>query len=68
MILFFTFASMKKNQKNSNNKGDKNKQERFLIKSFHRFYTMIGCFNFDPFQYIKTENEKLQIWYANIRV
>ena len=60
---------MKKNQKNSNNKGDKNKQqERFLIKSFHRFYTMIGCFNFDPFQYIKTENEKLQIWYANIRV
>ena len=59
---------MKKNQKNSNNKGDKNKQERFLIKSFHRFYTMIGIFNFDPFQYIKTENEKLQIWYANIRV
>ena len=59
---------MKKNQKNSNNKGDKNKQERFLIKSFHRFYTKIGCFNFDPFQYIKTENEKLQIWYANIRV
>ena len=59
---------MKKSQKNINIKGTKNKHERFLIKSFHRFYTMIGCFNFDPFQYIKTENEKLQIRYANIRV
>lgn len=42
--------------------------ERFLLKSFHRFYTMIGSLNFDPFQYIKTDNEKLQIRYANIRV
>jgi hypothetical protein len=59
---------MKRSPKYNDHKGTKNKQERFLIKSFHRFYTMIGCFNFDPFQYIKTENEKLQIRYANIRV
>ncbi|MGL5113224.1 MAG: hypothetical protein ACRC6O_11350 [Flavobacterium sp.] len=59
---------MKKNQNSTNNSKDKNKKERFLMKSFHRFYTMIGCVNFDPSQYIKTENEKLQIRYANIRV
>lgn len=59
---------MKKNQNTSTKNKNKNKMERFLLKSFHRFYTMIGSLNFDPFQYIKTENEKLQIRYANIRV
>lgn len=59
---------MKKNQNKHNSSKDKIKKERFLIKLFYRFYTMLGCVNFDPFQYIKRENEKLQIRYANIRV
>lgn len=59
---------MKKTQNTYTKNKTKNKMERFLIKSFHRFYTMIGSLNFDPFQYIKSENEKLQIRYANIRV
>ncbi|MBE0393608.1 hypothetical protein BJQ96_03479 [Flavobacterium sp. PL0002] len=32
------------------------------------FYSIKGSFTFDIFQYLKLENKKLQIIYANIRV
>jgi hypothetical protein len=38
----------------------------FLL--WNLFYTTKGHFSCDIFQYFKTENEKLQIVYANIRV
>jgi hypothetical protein len=33
-----------------------------------RFSAFKGSFSFDIFQFLKAENEKLQIVYANIRV
>ncbi|GIZ08317.1 hypothetical protein FUMI01_10440 [Flavobacterium sp. UMI-01] len=41
---------------------------RAFMSSLRRFYWIKGNFIFDIFQYLKMENEKLQIIYANIRV
>jgi hypothetical protein len=38
------------------------------LLSWNRFCAIKGNFSFDIFQYLKAENEKLQIVYANIRV
>jgi hypothetical protein len=39
-----------------------------FLRILKRFYCIMGNFSFDIFQYMKAENEKLQIVYANIRV
>ncbi len=39
-----------------------------FLRMWKRLYAFKGSFSFDIFQYLKAENEKLQIVYANIRV
>jgi hypothetical protein len=39
-----------------------------FLRMLKRFYSIKGNFSFDIFQYLKADNEKLQIIYANIRV
>lgn len=67
-ILFFTFAAMKKNQKQRNYNSNQSVNNSSFLKTLKRFNMVISRFNFDVFQYLKVENEKLQIIYANIRV
>ncbi len=57
---------MKKNQ-NFRNYSLKQKNNPFL-KMLVCFCAIKGSFSFDIFQYLKVENQKLQIIYANIRV
>jgi hypothetical protein len=38
------------------------------MRMWKRLRAFKGSFSFDVFQYLKAENEKLQIVYANIRV
>jgi hypothetical protein len=39
-----------------------------FLRILKRFYSIKGNFSFDVFQYLKSDHEKLQIIYANIRV
>jgi len=39
-----------------------------FMRMWKRLRAFRGSFSFDVFQYLKAENEKLQIVYANIRV
>ena len=59
---------MKKNQKQVNYSSNKNQNNRSFLRMLKRFYGIKGNFSFDIFQYLKADNEKLQIIYANIRV
>ena len=59
---------MKKNQNTKNYSFDKNEINRSFLRVLKCFYTIKETFNFDIFQYLKTDKEKLQIIYANIRV
>lgn len=67
-ILLFTFAAMKKDQKQRNYNTNQSVDNSSFLRILKRLNLVIGRFNFDIFQYIKVENEKLQIRYANIRV
>ncbi len=42
--------------------------DRSFLRIWKRLNAFKGNFSFDIFQYLKVENEKLQIVYANIRV
>jgi hypothetical protein len=59
---------MKKSQNKINYSSNKNRNHRSFLRMLKRFYSIKGNFSFDVFQYLKADNEKLQIIYANIRV
>ncbi|KDN56290.1 hypothetical protein [Flavobacterium seoulense] len=59
---------MKKDQKQRNYKPNQSLNNSSFLRTLKRFSLVIGGFHFDVFQYLKIENEKLQIIYANIRV
>jgi len=59
---------MKQGQKQRNHDSNLNRSNRSFLRILKRFNSIIGGFNFDIFQYLKVENEKLPIIYANIRV
>ncbi|MFV8360837.1 hypothetical protein [Flavobacterium sp. LS1P3] len=59
---------MKKSQNKQNYSSDKTRNNISFLRILKRFYSIKGNFSFDVFQYMKAENEKLQIVYANIRV
>ena len=67
-ILFFTFAAMKKDQRQRNHNSNQSSNNNSFLRILRQFDLIMGRFNFDIFQYLKVENEKLQIIYANIRV
>ncbi|OCB78574.1 hypothetical protein LPBF_00830 [Flavobacterium crassostreae] len=58
--------------KNTKNKGnhwsDRNANNNFFLRVLQHFYSIRGSFTFDIFQFLKLENKKLQLIYANIRV
>ena len=64
----FTFATMKKNQKQTNYNSIKNENNNSYLRLLKRFFDIRVCFNFDKIQFLGSQNEKLQIIYANIRV
>lgn len=57
---------MKKNQAFRNYSLKQNNNS--FLKMRVSFCVIKGSFSFDIFQYLKVENQKLQIIYANIRV
>jgi hypothetical protein len=59
---------MKKNQNTRNYSSIKNENSRSFQRILRRFFTIKDTFSFDIFPYLKAENEKLQIVFANIRV
>nr|WP_314897936.1 hypothetical protein [uncultured Flavobacterium sp.] len=59
---------MKKSQNKRNYSSKKNQNNMSFLRILKRFYSIKGNFSFDVFQYLKSDNEKLQIIYANIRV
>lgn len=59
---------MKNNQKQRNYNSNQSDNNSSFLRTLKRLNLIIGRFNFDVFQYLKPENEKLQIRYANIRV
>jgi hypothetical protein len=59
---------MKKDQKQRNYNSNQSVNNSSLLGILKRFNLVISPFSFDVFQYLKVENEKLQIIYANIRV
>ena len=59
---------MNKNQNRTKYNSDKGLDTIPYLLLWKRFGAIKGIFNFDIFQYLKAENEKLQIVYANIRV
>lgn len=59
---------MKKSQNKRNYSSKKNRNNMSFLRILKRFYSIKGNFSFDVFQYLKSDNEKLQIIYANIRV
>ncbi|WP_282718236.1 hypothetical protein [Flavobacterium algoritolerans] len=59
---------MKKSQNKPNYSSNKTRNNISFLRILKRFYSIKGNFSFDIFQYMKAENEKLQIVYANIRV
>ncbi len=67
-ILFFTFAAMKKDQKQQNYNFNQNGNNSSFLRILKRLNLVISQFNFDIFQYLEVESKKSQIIYANIRV
>jgi hypothetical protein len=59
---------MKKSQNKRNSDTLKNKNNSCFLRKLRRFFTIKDTFGFDIFPYLKAENEKLQIVFANIRV
>ncbi|GEL11741.1 hypothetical protein FGL01_24800 [Flavobacterium glycines] len=59
---------MKKHQKQRNHSSNQDVNNTSFQRILKRFNLVISRFNFDIFQYLTIENEKLQIIYANIRV
>ena len=59
---------MKRDQKQRNYSINQSVNNSSFLRILKRLNLVIGRFNFDTFQYLKVENEKLQIIYANIRV
>lgn len=59
---------MKKNQNTRNYSFNKNENNKSFLRILKRFYTIKETYSFDIFQYLKSDHEKLQIIYANIRV
>ena len=59
---------MKKNQKQTNYNSIKNENNNSYLRLLKRFIGFIVRFNFDKIQFLGSQNEKLQIIYANIRV
>lgn len=59
---------MKNNQNNSNDSSNKNEKSSSFFRILRRLFSIKDTFSFDVFSYLKAENEKLQIVFANIRV
>ncbi len=59
---------MKKNQNKRIFSSIKNEINTSYTRLLKRFFEVKNNFNFDIYHYLKAENEKLQIIYANIRV
>jgi hypothetical protein len=59
---------MKKNQNQRNYSSTKNENNSSFQRILKHFYGIEETFSFDIFQYLKADNEKLQIVFANIRV
>jgi hypothetical protein len=59
---------MKKTHSKSRPGSNKTRKTMSFLRILKRFYSIKGNFTFDVFQYLKADNEKLQIVYANIRV
>ena len=59
---------MKNNQNQRNYSSIKNENNSSFQRILKRFYAIKDAFSFDVFSFLKAENEKLQIVFANIRV
>ena len=59
---------MKKNQKQTIYTSPKNANNSSYSRMLKRFNEISVRFNFDKIQFLRSQNEKLQIIYANIRV
>jgi hypothetical protein len=59
---------MKKNQNTRIFSSKKNENSSSFLRILRRFFAIKDTFSFDVFSYLKAENEKLQIVFANIRV
>lgn len=59
---------MRKNKNTEYYKSFKTAKNGSFLRILRRFYTIKDTFNFDVFTFLKAENEKLQIVFANIRV
>jgi hypothetical protein len=59
---------MKKNQNTKKYSSFKNENNSSFLRILRRFYAIKDAFSFDIFSFLKAENEKLQIVFANIRV
>ena len=59
---------MKKNHKQTNYNSVKNENNSSYLRLLERCIGIIVRFNFDKIQFSGSQNEKLQIIYANIRV
>ncbi len=59
---------MKNSQNSRNYSSKKNENSSSFLRILRRFFAIKDTFSFDVFSYLKAENEKLQIVFANIRV
>ncbi len=59
---------MKKSQNKRTYDTSKIRNNMSFLRILRRFNCIKGNFDFDIFQYLKADHEKLQIVYANIRV
>jgi len=59
---------MRKNKNTNNYNSFKTGHSSSFLRLFRRFYMVKDTFSFDVFTFLKAENEKLQIVFANIRV
>lgn len=59
---------MRKNKNTKNYNSFKTVHSGSFLRILRRFYTIKDTFSFDVFTFLKAENEKLQIVFANIRV
>lgn len=59
---------MKKNQNASIFSFQKNEISSSFLRILRQFFAIKDTLSFDVFSYLKAENEKLQIVFANIRV
>lgn len=59
---------MRKNKKTKNYNSFKTVHSGSFLRILRHFYSIKDTFSFDVFTFLKAENEKLQIVFANIRV